>query len=75
MLNFTDKHMAENMRKQHVKMCHLYRMAQTLAEAESLYHGLKARWVSTGAVTEKTLSNWSCGLPFGTSAIVNGVDL
>ena len=75
MLKYTDKHIVENMREQHVKMCHQYRTARTLAEAESLYHGLRAWWVSVEAVTEKALNNWSCGLPFGTSAITNGVDL
>ena len=75
MLKYMDKHIVQNMREHHVKMCHEYRTARTLAEAKSLYHGLRAWWVSVGAVIEKTLSNLSCGLPFGTSAIANGVDL
>ena len=75
MMKYTNKYIVENMREQHVKMRHQYRTARTLAEAESLYHGLKAWWVSARTVTEKMLSNWSCGLHFGTSAIANGVDL
>ena len=58
MIKYTDKQIAENMREQHVKMCHQYRTARKLAEAESLYHGLRAWWVSAGAMIEKTLMLW-----------------
>ena len=75
MLKYMDKYIVDYMREQHMKMCHQYRMAWTMVEAESLYHGLRVWWVSVVAVTEKTLSNWSCGLPFGTSAIANEMDL
>ena len=64
MLKYTDKHIAENMREHYVKMCHQYRTAQTLAEAESLYHGLRAWWVSAVAMTEKTLSKLELWLAF-----------
>jgi hypothetical protein len=36
-------------------MCHQYRTARTMDESEDLYHGLRAWWVSAGAVTEKAL--------------------
>lgn len=41
MLKYTDKHIAENMKEHHVKMCHQYRTTRMLAEVEDLNHGLR----------------------------------
>src|ERR1700738_4240256 len=64
MVKYTEKYIPEELWEQHKKMCHQYRTARTMDEAENLYHGLRAWWVSTGAVTEKTLDKLEFWLAF-----------
>jgi hypothetical protein len=64
MVKYTEKYIPEELWEQHKKMCHQYKLARTLNEAESLYHGLRAWWVSAEAVTEKALNKLELWLAF-----------
>ena len=64
MVKYTEKYIPEELWEQHKKMCHQYRTARTMDEAENLYHGLRAWWVSAGAVTEKALDKLELWLAF-----------
>ena len=64
MVKYTEKYIPEELWEQHKKMCHQYRTVRTMDEAESLYHGLRAWWVSAGAVTEKALNKLELWLAF-----------
>ena len=64
MVKYTEKYIPEELWEQHKKMCHQYRMARTMDEADSLYYGLQAWWVSAGAVTEKALGKLELWLAF-----------
>jgi len=64
MVKYTEKYIPEEFWEQHKKMCHQYRTARTMDEAESMYHGLRAWWVSAGTVTEKALNKLELWLAF-----------
>jgi hypothetical protein len=64
MVKYTEKYIPEELWEQHKKMCHQYRTARTMDEAESMYHELRAWWVSAGAVTEKALNKLELWLAF-----------
>jgi hypothetical protein len=63
-LSIHEKYIPEELWEQHKKMCHQYRTARTMDEAESMYHGLRAWWVSAGAVTERALNKLELWLAF-----------
>ena len=64
MVKYTEKYIPEELWEQHKKMSHQYRTAMTMDEAENLYHGLRAWWVSAGTVTEKALDKLELWLAF-----------
>ena len=64
MVKYTEKYIPEELWEQHKKMCHQYRTARTMDEAESMYHGLRAWWVSAGVVTENALNKLELWLAF-----------
>ena len=64
MVKYTEKYIPEELREQHKKMCHQYRTTRTMDEVENMYHGLRAWWVSAGAVTEKALDTLELWLAF-----------
>jgi hypothetical protein len=55
MVAYTQKHFPEELWEQHKKMCTQYKNATSMAEAETLYHALRAWWASTGVVGESGL--------------------
>jgi hypothetical protein len=64
MVNHTEKHIPEELWEQHKKMCHQYRKAQSMEEADTLYNALRAWWVSAGIVSEKALNKLELWLAF-----------
>jgi hypothetical protein len=64
MVLHTEKHVAEELWDQHKKMCQQYRKARSMAEADALYHGIRAWWASAGAVSESALSKLDLWLSF-----------